>query len=78
MSDIVEQLVAASHDERLSTGALYREAADEIERLREEVGGLRTAVKLCVDGNRIGVFVCGDTVYRSPALRELEEQDDKT
>jgi GrpB-like predicted nucleotidyltransferase (UPF0157 family) len=33
MSDIVERLRAASHDETLSCGALYAEAGDEIERL---------------------------------------------
>lgn len=32
--DIVERLMAASHDDRLSTGALYREAANEIGSLR--------------------------------------------
>lgn len=32
--DIVERLMAASHDDRLSTGALYREAANEIDSLR--------------------------------------------
>jgi hypothetical protein len=34
VSDLIEQLIAASRDERLSTGALYREAADEMERLK--------------------------------------------
>jgi hypothetical protein len=34
VSDLIEQLIAASRDERLSTGALYREAADELERLK--------------------------------------------
>lgn len=33
-ADILQRLRAASRDERLSTGALYTEAADEIERLR--------------------------------------------
>ena len=36
-SDIVERCRAAGRDERLSTGALYLEAADEIERLRAEL-----------------------------------------
>jgi hypothetical protein len=35
MSDLVTRLQAASHDERLSTGKLYADAADEIERLRD-------------------------------------------
>ena len=35
MTDLFEQLIAASHDERLSTGALYREAAHELKRLRQ-------------------------------------------
>jgi hypothetical protein len=34
-ADIVERCMAAVADDRLSTGALYREAADEIVRLRE-------------------------------------------
>jgi hypothetical protein len=37
MSDLVEMCRAASRDERLSDGMLYRKAADEIERLRSEV-----------------------------------------
>ena len=37
MSDIATRLRAASADERLSTGMLYREAADEIERLTSEL-----------------------------------------
>ena len=35
-ADVVEMCIAASHDERLSDGMLYRKAADEIVRLREE------------------------------------------
>jgi len=34
--DIVERCLSAGRDERLSTGALYLEAAEEIERLRAE------------------------------------------
>ena len=34
MSDLVKRLQAASRDDRLADGMLYREAADEIERLR--------------------------------------------
>ena len=37
MSDLLERLRAASRDDRLSTGTLYSDAADEIERLREEI-----------------------------------------
>jgi hypothetical protein len=35
MTNLVDRLRAASHDERLSTGKLYADAADEIERLRD-------------------------------------------
>jgi hypothetical protein len=41
MTDLINRLRAAAHDERLSTGAMYAEAADEIERLR-------TALTRCV------------------------------
>lgn len=34
MSDLVEMLQAASRDDRLVDGMLYRKAVDEIERLR--------------------------------------------
>jgi hypothetical protein len=37
MTDIIERLRAAIFDERLSTGALYTEAAREIEGLRIEI-----------------------------------------
>lgn len=44
MTDLIERLIAASHDERLSTGVLYREAADELERLRAEVAAQEIAI----------------------------------
>lgn len=44
MSDIVPRLLAASHDERLSTGALYREACKEITRLRAALWMVRPYV----------------------------------
>ena len=36
MTDLIERLQAASRDDRLADGMLYREAADEIERLRKQ------------------------------------------
>lgn len=43
MSDegLVDRLIAASHDERLSTGMLYREAAQRIEHLHAQLVALR-------------------------------------
>lgn len=38
---LVERLLAASHDERLSTGALYREAADALTALAEREAGYK-------------------------------------
>jgi hypothetical protein len=43
--DLVERLKAASHDERLSTGMLYREAAAEIVRLRVNADGMAREVR---------------------------------
>ena len=47
MDDLIERLRAASHDERLSTGMLYREAADEIDRLRRELAEARELLREC-------------------------------
>ena len=47
MSDegLVDRLLAASHDERLSTGTLYLEAANRIERLRRRGATLEQALR---------------------------------
>lgn len=53
--DLVERLRAASHDERLSTGALYATAADEIERL--SAGGCardQRTTQYCAEAVRLG------------------------
>jgi hypothetical protein len=39
---LIERLQAASRDERLSTGMLYREAADALAALQEEAGIAKT------------------------------------
>jgi len=52
MSDLIERLRAASHDERLSTGMLYREAADEIERLQHELVKAYGVTKLYEESQR--------------------------
>lgn len=40
MTDLTDRLDAASHDDRLATGALYREASKEITRLIKIVDAL--------------------------------------
>lgn len=55
MADIVDRCRAAAQDDRLSTGALYAEAADEIERLRLTTKE-QDAMK-CVIGAQLHWFV---------------------
>jgi hypothetical protein len=54
--ELISRLYAASNDERLSTGALYREAADALSAATERERGLREALNWIADEG----LSCGD------------------
>jgi hypothetical protein len=69
MSDIVRRLQAAIHDERLSCGALYGEAAAALEKRDAEIERLR---ETCVEHAEIEQSLTAEIKQLHELLREAE------
>ena len=67
MSDIVERLLIAFHDERMTSGALHKEAADTIESLRQQLAESQAREEMLREALSDKNLYCSDSVCDFPS-----------